>query len=78
MSSVGTFICSIINLYYISPTNRIYLVISWEPRLCLQLAHSILLSLLLMEALDQARAVLGAQLLELWPVICSIINHIAP
>jgi hypothetical protein len=61
-----------------SPTNRIYLVFSWEPRLCLQLAHSILLSLLLMEALNQARASLGVQLPELWPVICSIINHIAP
>jgi hypothetical protein len=68
-------ICSIIiNLYYNSPTNRIYLAISWEPRVCLQLAHSILLSLLLMKPLNKARASLVAELLELWPVICSTIG----
>jgi hypothetical protein len=67
-------ICSIIGLYYNSPTNSIYLSISWEPRPCQQLAHSILLSQFLMEPLNQARASLGAQRLELWPVICSTIN----
>jgi hypothetical protein len=67
-------ICSIVGLYYNSPTNSIYLTISWEPRLCQQWAHSILLSLLIMEPFSQARASLGAELLELGPVICSIIN----
>jgi hypothetical protein len=67
-------ICSSIGLYDNSPTNSIYLAISWQPRLCQQLAHSILLSMLLMVPLNQARASLGAQCLELWPVICSIIN----
>jgi hypothetical protein len=67
-------ISSIIGLYYNSPTNSIYLTISWEPRLCWKVAHSILLSLLLMQPLNQARASLAAQLLELCPVICSIIN----
>jgi hypothetical protein len=67
-------ICSIIGLYSNLPTNRIYLAISWVPRLCRQLAHSLLLSLLLMEALNQARASLGAQLLELWSFLCSIIG----
>jgi hypothetical protein len=65
--------CSSIALYYNSPNNSRYLAVSWEPRLRSHLAHSILLSLLLMEPLNPAPALFGAKLMELWPVTCSII-----
>jgi hypothetical protein len=39
-----------------------------------EVAHRILLYLLLMEALNPSRAILGAKLMEQWPVICSIIG----
>jgi hypothetical protein len=66
-------ICSIINLYYNSPKHRIYLAISWEPRLCQQLEHSTLFSLLLMEPLNQARAILVAEFLELGPLYVALL-----
>jgi hypothetical protein len=65
--------CSIIALYYNSPNNRRYLAISQEPRLRPHLAHSILLSPLLMEPLSPAPALFGAKLMELWLVRCCVI-----
>jgi hypothetical protein len=70
------FTCSTIVHYYNSPNNRRYLTVSHEPRLRPpQPAHSILLSLLLMEPLNPALASFGTQLMELWPFTCSIIVH---
>jgi hypothetical protein len=63
-------ICSITARDYNEPNNSRYITVFWKPRLWPEVAHSILLYLLLMGALNPSRAMLGAKPIELWPVIC--------
>jgi hypothetical protein len=67
-------ICSSIASYYNLPNNRRYLTVSHDTILKPQVAHYILLSLLLMETLNPAPGFFMAKIMELRPVICSIIS----